>query len=282
MGKGLGSLLSDTDLVVSQKVAGFSGVQEILLENIKVNPNQPRQHFDEEQLNELADSIRIHGIIQPITVRKSGENDFELISGERRFRASKIAGLEKIPAYIRMVDDQRSLEMALIENLQREDLNAIEVALSYKRMIEECNLRQEDLGNRVGKKRATVTNYLRLLQLPADIQSGLVAGIINMGQARPLISLENADFQLNLYQKIIEQGLSSRRVEELVKAEQSFGDSLSPIERYKEDMRIEELSFKNKSIVPLKIKVKNVDTGEVVIPFANEDQLKEIMELLAD
>ncbi len=278
-GKGLNSLLSDSDLPVSQKVAAFGGVELISLDEIALNPNQPRTHFDESAIAELAESIMVHGLIQPITVR-STTGGYELIAGERRLRAAKKAGLNKIPAYVRNVDDQRSIEMALIENLQREDLNPIEVALSYQRMISECQLKQEELGDRVGKKRATVTNYLRLLQLPEEIQSGLVAGYISMGQAKPLISLSNKDLQVMLYHKIVEQGLSSRKVEELVKSDQSFGDTLSPLERYREDMRIEELSLKNKVIVPLKIKVKNIDEGEIVIPFRNEDELKEILDLL--
>lgn len=280
MGKGLNSLLSDSNSVVSQKLTSFRGVKEVLVKKIKVNPHQPRTDFDETALNELADSIKVHGIIQPLTVRESKDGSYELISGERRLRAIKIVGLEKVPAYIRNVDDQRSLEMALIENIQRQNLNAIEVALSFERMIKECSLKQEELGGRVGKNRTTVNNYLRLLQLPAAIQSGIVLGQLTMGQARPLITLEDEAFQLELFQKIVQQGLSARKVEELVKQENAFGDSLSPLEGFREDMRIEELSLKGKTLVPLKIKVNAVDKGVVSLPFDNEEQLAEIVETL--
>lgn len=280
MGKGLNSLLSDSNMVVSQKLTSFRGVKEVLVSKIKVNPHQPRTDFDETALNELADSIKVHGIIQPLTVREAKDGSYELISGERRLRAVKIVGLEKVPAYIRNVDDQRSLEMALIENVQRQNLNAIEVALSFERMIQECNLKQEELGGRVGKNRTTVNNYLRLLQLPAAIQSGIVLGQLTMGQARPLITLEDQAFQIELFQKIVQQGLSARKVEELVKQETSFGDELSPLDGFKEDMRIEELSLKGKTLVPLKIKVNAIDKGVISLPFDNEEQLAEIVETL--
>ena len=188
-GKGLNSLLSDSDLVVSRKVAAFRGVKEVDLSQIVAGSFQPRFDFDNGAMEELAASIRIHGVIQPITVRERESGGFEIISGERRFRASKMAGLDKIPAFIRDVDDNRSLEMALIENIQRENLNPIEIALSYQRMIQECNLIQEDLGKRVGKSRSAVTNYLRLLNLPTEVQSGLILGVISMGQAKPLVAL---------------------------------------------------------------------------------------------
>ena len=279
MGKGLNSLLSDSNLVVQQKVASFRGVKEISIHEIVANPYQPRSEFDKTALEELAASIAIHGIIQPVTVREKN-GAYELISGERRLRAAKEAGLEVIPAYIRDVDDQRSLEMALIENIQRENLNAIEVALSYQRMIDECNLKQEELGERVGKNRSTVNNYLRLLQLPAPIQSAIALGQISMGQARPLITLEDEEFQLELFHKIMKQGLSARKVEEIVKAETAFGDQFSPMEIYREDMRIEEISLKGKTLVPLKIKVNAIDKGHISLPFENEKQLAEIVKLL--
>lgn len=281
MGKGLSSLLSDTDLVVSNKVAAYSGVKLLALALINTNPYQPRTDFEENALNELAASIKVHGLIQPITVREKAEGRYELISGERRYRASKLAGLQEVPAYVRNVDDQRSLEMALIENIQREDLNAIEVALTYKRMIDECQLKQEDLGQRVGKNRTTVNNYLRLLQLPEQIQSAIVLGKLTMGQARPLVSLEDKVFQIELFQRIINQGLSARKVEELVKAETAFTDQLSPIESFKEDMRIEEMSLKGKTKVPVKIKVSDTNKGFVSIAFEGEEDLNKILESLS-
>jgi ParB family chromosome partitioning protein len=279
MAKGLGSLLSDSDLVVKQKVASFRGVREIAVNEIVANPYQPRSEFDKTALEELTASISIHGIIQPITVREKNDG-YELISGERRLRAAKDAGLEVIPAYIRNVDDQRSLEMALIENIQRENLNAIEVALSYQRMIDECSLKQEELGGRVGKNRSTVNNYLRLLQLPAPMQSAIALGQVTMGQMRPLITLEDEDFQLELFQKILKEGLSARKVEEIVKAESTPGGRFSPLETYREDMRIEEISLKGKTLVPMKIKVSAVDKGYVSLPFENEKQLSEIIRML--
>jgi ParB family transcriptional regulator, chromosome partitioning protein len=278
-GKGLNSLLSDSDLVVSHKIASFKGVKAISIDKIITGSHQPRTEFDEEILKELADSIKVHGIIQPITVREK-DGLYEIISGERRFRASKDLGLETIPAYIRNVDDAKSLELALIENIQREDLNPIEIAISYQRMINECDLKQEELGERLGKNRSTVTNYLRLLQLPIEIQTGLVLGKISIGQARPLIALTDSDFQLELFQKIVENGLSSRKVEALVKMGNAFESEASAIDRYREDMRIEEITLKGKTKVPFKIQVQDIDKGNISIKFDNEDQLNGILSQL--
>jgi ParB family chromosome partitioning protein len=278
-GKGLNSLLSDSDLVVTHKIASFKGVKAIAIEKIITGSHQPRTDFNEEMLQELADSIKVHGIIQPITVREK-DGLYEIISGERRFRASKLLGLETLPSYIRNVDDAKSLELALIENIQREDLNPIEIAISYQRMISECELKQEELGERVGKNRSTVTNYLRLLQLPIEIQTGLVLGKLTIGQARPLIALDDVDFQLDLFQKIVENGLSSRKVEALVKMGNAFETESSPIDRYREDMRIEELTLKGKTKVPFKIQVQDVDKGNISIKFDNEEQLSALLEKL--
>ena len=198
----------------------------ISVEHIEANPYQPRTHFDQEALQELANSIKIQGIIQPVTLRQLGTNAYQLISGERRLQASKLAGLETIPAYIRKADDQQMLEMALIENIQRENLNAIEIALSYQRLLSECNLRQEELGDRVGKNRSTVTNYLRLLKLPPDVQIGLRDAEISMGHARALIGLDSAKAQVELFRKIVAEELSVRRVEELVRG--GFGRATTP------------------------------------------------------
>ncbi len=280
-GKGLNSLLSDSDLVVSRKVAAFRGVKEVEVSKLEVGTQQPRSHFDEEALEELAESIRIHGLIQPITVRELPEGKFEIISGERRFRASIKAGLGTIPAFIRDVDDQRSLQMALIENIQRENLNPIEIALSYQRMIQECELKQEDLGKRVGKSRSSVTNYLRLLNLPSDIQSGLVLGVITMGQAKPLITIEDKSLQLDIYQRILEQGLSAREIEALAKKGNTFEAEANELDLYREDLRIEEITLKGKTIVPFKIQVQDMNKGSVSIKFSNQDQLKEILEKLS-
>ncbi|HEX8060486.1 MAG TPA: ParB/RepB/Spo0J family partition protein, partial [Cyclobacteriaceae bacterium] len=231
LGRGLSALLSDTPggdderLETDVPVANVNAPQqtvvgnlnEIPLGEIEVNPFQPRQDFNQEHLQELSESIKVHGIIQPITVRRLSKNQYQLISGERRFQASKLAGLAMIPAYIRSADDQQMLEMALIENIQRENLNPIEIALSYQRLITEIGLKQEELGDRVGKNRTTVTNYLRLLKLPPDIQAALRDNRISMGHARAIVSVENPDSQLFIFKKMISEDLSVRKVEELAR-----------------------------------------------------------------
>ena len=222
LGKGLSAILKDPKLDINSakdsganKVVGH--VAEIDLESVETNPFQPRSNFDKQALEELAHSIKEVGIIQPITVRKSGFNQYQLISGERRFRASKLAGLKSIPAYIRLADDNGMLEMALVENIQRENLDAIEVALSYKRLMEECELNQEQLSVRVGKQRSTVTNYLRLLKLQPLIQAGIRDKMISMGHARALINVSDEDIQLAIYRDVIAKDLSVRKVEEMVR-----------------------------------------------------------------
>ena len=224
LGRGLNALIegnfdkpSERSVAAVPTPSPLNMVGHIAVDQIEANPYQPRTHFDQEALAELADSIKAQGIIQPVTVRQLSPNQYQLISGERRLQASKLAGLETIPAYIRKADDQQMLEMALIENIQRENLNAIEIALSYQRLLSECNLRQEDLGERVGKNRSTVTNYLRLLKLPPDIQIGLRDAVIGMGHARALVSMEDPQQQVSLYRRIVVEDLSVRRVEELVR-----------------------------------------------------------------
>jgi ParB family chromosome partitioning protein len=225
LGRGLNALLSDSeddrlevDLPISKGTqVPTGGIAEISIDYIEVNPFQPRSHFDEGSLSELAGSIKVHGIIQPITVRKLAHNQYQLIAGERRFQAAKLAKLKTIPAYVRSADDQQMLEMALIENIQRENLNAIEIALSYQRLISECNLKQEELGDRVGKNRATVTNYLRLLKLPPDVQIAVRDNRISMGHARAIINVESTDKQLYIFNRILQEDLSVRKVEELVR-----------------------------------------------------------------
>jgi len=222
LGRGLNALIEGSydkpsEHLIAATPNPVSSVGMISVGHIEANPYQPRTHFDQESLAELADSIKIQGIIQPVTVRQLGTNSYQLISGERRLQASKLAGLDTIPAYVRKADDQQMLEMALIENIQRENLNAIEIALSYQRLLSECQLRQEDLGERVGKNRSTVTNYLRLLKLPPSIQIGLRDSVIGMGHARALISIEDPQQQVDLYRRIVAEDLSVRRVEELVR-----------------------------------------------------------------
>lgn len=279
-GKGLNSLLGDSDLVVKRKVAAFVGVKEVEIDRIAAGHAQPRKSFDETALKELAESIRIQGLIQPITVRENTDGKLEIISGERRFRASKMAGLTRIPAYIREVDDQRSLEMALIENIQRENLNPIEIALSYRRMMEELGFRQEDLGNRVGKSRSNITNFLRLLHLPTEIQTGLVLGVVTSGQVRPLVPVSDLVLQMDIYHKILEENLSAREVEALVKRGNAFEAQANELEMHREDMRIEEMTLKGKTKVPIKIKVQDINKGQVILRFSDAEDLDGILQKL--
>lgn len=280
LGRGLGALLDDSgsDALVMDKKSP-SGVGTIPVKNIEVNPFQPREDFNEEALNELAESIKVHGIIQPITVRKLSNNSFQLISGERRLQASIRAGLTEVPAYIRVADDQQMLEMALIENIQRENLNAIEVALSYQRLLSECNLKQEELGDRVGKKRATVNNYLRLLRLPNEVQAGLRDGDISMGHARTLVTIENIDEQLRIFDQIVEKDLSVRQVEELVR---NLGKDKPSTPKKASDPEIVKLQVKLSSHFGTKIQV-NTDAknnGQIKIPFNSTEELNRILDIL--
>ncbi|HRH65815.1 MAG TPA: ParB/RepB/Spo0J family partition protein [Bacteroidia bacterium] len=290
LGKGLSALLenADTDVTSKAGVPGSTGVvgsvAQIALDQIEGNPFQPRVDFDKEMLQELADSIRQQGIIQPITVRKLGYDKYQIISGERRFKASKIAGLTSIPAYIRVANDQGMLEMALVENIQRQDLNALEVAISYKRLLEECALTQEELSNRVGKNRSTVTNFLRLLRLPPEIQAAIRDGRLSMGHARAILGVENIDRQLALYHEIIEKQLSVRDVENL--ARQQGNKSTN---RKKEDQQKNQMSFEFTKIQNIlsshfgaKIHLQRAQngSGKILIPFENDSDLNRILELL--
>jgi ParB family chromosome partitioning protein len=212
LGRGLGALIDDAD-----KMQQGTGINEIELAKIEANPFQPRTSFDEEALNELANSIREIGLIQPITLRKIGDEKYQIIAGERRFRAAQLAGLTSIPAYIRKAKDEGMLELALVENIQREDLNAIEIALSYQRLLEELEFTQEELSTRIGKNRSTIANYQRLLRLPAVIQKGIIDKQISMGHARALINVDDAEIQTNFFELIVKNGLSVRKVEEMVR-----------------------------------------------------------------
>ncbi len=284
LGKGLGSLLSDaepsTNVYAESKI--FS---EIPLTHIEANPYQPRTEFEKEALEELAESIRIHGIIQPITVRKLSEGKYQLVSGERRKRAAELAELESIPAYIRTADDQQMREMALIENIQREDLNAMEIALSYQRLITECDLRQEDLGKRVGKKRSTVTNYLRILKLPPAVQSAIRDNRLGIGHAKELANLPDVTDQLALLDRILNEQLSVRKVEEIVrailnpettpnKAAVPSPTALNPAyKRVQENLS----SFLGTKV---ELKTSGKDKGEIKIPFHSQEDLNRILELI--
>lgn len=295
LGRGLSALLSDSSTederlesdvpqvaVTTQAQAPVSNLNEIPIGEIEVNPFQPRQHFDQEHLQELAASIKLHGIIQPITVRRLAQNQYQLISGERRFQASKLAGLAMIPAYIRSADDQQMLEMALIENIQRENLNPIEIALSYQRLITECNLKQEELGDRVGKNRTTVTNYLRLLKLPPDIQAALRDNRISMGHARAIVSVENPDSQLFIFKKMVSEDLSVRKVEELAR---QVGiapkEEVKPTTTSGPPREISQLQSKLSSHFGTKVKVNSDGKkGDIRIPFLSVEDLNRILDIL--
>ena len=281
LGRGLSALI-ETEPVAA---VGSTIFNEIEISKIKPNPNQPRTEFDDEALEELAASIRANGIISPITLRKINDDNYQIIAGERRYRASKLAGLDKIPAYIRDVDDGQVMEMALIENIQREDLNAIEIALSYNSLVATLNLTQEALAERVGKKRATITNYLRLLKLPAEIQMGLKDKKIDMGHARALVSVENPEQMLAIYAQVLNEGASVRRTEELVrmaatgetveKAEKTEKQHVIMPEEY--DALCKELNEKFNARVKLSYNEKG--KGKVVIPFDSDDDLMRLMSL---
>ena len=284
LGRGLSALLKETAEVTSaseknaDKLVGT--ILEIELKNIEVNPFQPRTYFDEEALEELANSIKELGVIQPITVRKLSENKFQLVSGERRFRASKLIGNTTVPAYIRLANDQEMLEMALVENIQRKNLDPIEVALSYQRLIDEIKLTQEELSTRVGKKRSTVTNYLRLLKLDPIIQTGMRDGFISMGHGRALINIESTKDQLEIYEKILRNKLSVRQTEDLVR---SLKSGKQP-EKKKTTVpsailnSIQDLNnFFDKKI---DVSVNQKGKGKISIPFDSIEDFNRIKKLL--
>lgn len=293
LGKGIRALLntideelkgtSETPAPPSVTGQAAGTIVRIPVEQIEVNPKQPRRDFDEQALRELSESIKLHDIIQPITVVKTGPTSYHLISGERRLRASKMAGLKDIPAYIRTADDQQLLEMALLENLQREDLNAIEVALSYKRLMDECDMTQEQVAERMKKERSTVTNYVRLLKLPPDIQKAVRDGLLSMGHARAIIGLEEVDKQLYVYRETLEKGLSVRQVEQLVKnmtqshsgataTSSANAGKLPPAYKRIEDNMASHFSTK------VKMERKKSGKGSITIEFYNDSDLERIME----
>ena len=283
LGRGLSALLenADTDITGLEPKALHS-IAEIKISQIIANPFQPRTEFDEEALNELSESIKVHGIIQPITVRKIGYEKYELISGERRTRASILAGLNAIPAYIRLANDQQMLEMALIENIQRENLNSIEVALSYKRLLDECGLKQEELGDRVGKKRSTVNNYLRLLKLPDEIQMAIKEGELMMGHARALVNVENPENQLAIFRAVINGSLSVRQVEDLVRTEKETpadtGTHSRAAAKYFDFTNFlkDKASIEKKFNTDIRFKSRSNDNGTIIISFSSKEQLEEI------
>lgn len=296
LGKGIRALLNTIDeemqdssgeKAVPPSVSGQSAgsILRIPVEQIEVNPKQPRRDFDETALRELSESIKLHDIIQPVTVVKTGQAKYQLISGERRLRASKLAGLKDIPAYIRTADDQQMLEMALLENLQRENLNAIEIGLSYRRLMDECDLTQEEVAERMKKDRTTVTNYLRLLRLPPDIQRSVRDGDLSMGHARAMLGLEQVDQQLYVFREVREKGLSVRQTEKLVKdmsspeaRSQGSGKS-APVKLPPAYKRIED-SMASHFSTRVKMERKKNGKGTITVEYYNDEDLERIMKLM--
>jgi len=295
LGKGIRALLDNIDNEITTNGDGVpavsgqgqhtSAVARIPLDQIEVNPKQPRRHFDEQALKELAESIKLHDIIQPVTVIKTEQNKYQLISGERRLRASRLAGLKDIPAYVRTADSQQMLEMSLLENLQREDLNAIEIAISYRQLMDECGLTQEQVSERMKKERSTVANYLRLLKLPPDIQKAVRDGSISMGHARAIISLDHVDQQLYVFRETLQRGLSVRQVEQMVKdmatekqtapAKSVTALKLPPAYKRIEDNMASHFSTR------VKLDRKKTGKGNIVIEFYNDEDLERIMDKMS-
>lgn len=276
LGRGLDSLISMDDTPAK----GTSAINDIPLSQITPNPDQPRTDFDEEALQELATSIRELGIIQPISLRKTGEESYQIIAGERRYRAAKIAGLTTVPAYIRTARESELTEMALIENIQREDLNSIEIALTFKKLIEQYQLTQERLSERIGKKRATIANFLRLLKLPAEVQLGLRDKLVDMGHARALLSLSDPHLQLKLYERILKEGLSVRRVEQLAK--EMAGEAAAAKTAKKEkaanhDFDILKEHLSRRFQTPVQFTCDRSGKGKITFPFKNEDELEKLI-----
>jgi ParB family chromosome partitioning protein len=291
LGKGLSALLEDasTDITSSadardgRNVAG--SVSEIPFAQIEANPFQPRSKFEKEALAGLAESIKAFGIIQPITVRKIGFDKYQLISGERRWKASQVAGLKVIPAYIRIANDQAMLEMALVENIQRENLDAIEIAISYKRLMDECGLTQENLSQKVGKQRSTIANYLRLLKLPAEIQLAIRENKISMGHARAIVNIDKPETQLEIYNRIITENLSVRDVEDMARWQNKKPESLLRVKKSSDSSLPEKLKKVNESIKisfgkKAELRRQNNGKGRIVIPFTSDDDLERILTLL--
>lgn len=281
LGRGLDALISTEEV----HTGGSSTISEVPLDEITVNPNQPRREFDQEALQELADSIAEIGIIQPITLRKTDEDKYQIIAGERRYRASILAGKSTIPAYIRTADDENVMEMALIENIQREDLNALEIALAYQHLIEQYGLTQEKLSERIGKKRATIANYVRLLKLPATVQVAIRNKQIDMGHARALLAMDDPKIQMKLFQEIIDHSYSVRKVEEMVKMIAGGEYDLASVkaDKRKQTLPQEYEVLRNHLSSFFKAKVgltcSKDGKGKISIPFENESDLERIIEL---
>ncbi|HAW19055.1 MAG TPA: chromosome partitioning protein ParB [Flavobacteriales bacterium] len=287
LGRGLSALLEHTETDITgasiqgeRESAVLGSIANIGLESIEANPFQPRARFENAALDELAESIRQHGIIQPVTVRKMGNGTFQLISGERRFRASQLAGLTEIPAYVRLANDQTMLEMALVENIQREDLNPIEVAISYKRLIDECDLTHEGLSEKLSKSRSNITNFLRLLKLPAEIQMALQKGNISMGHARALIGVDDHQKQLEIFERIINEVLSVRDVENLARKAKKVNLDPSIVESQKQFYNTARQNLAHNLNAKVDLKFLPKGNGKISIEFTNEHDLNRLIALL--
>lgn len=288
LGRGLSALLKDPENDISSakdknadKVVG--SIVELELESIEVNPFQPRTSFNKDALQELATSIKELGVIQPITVRKIDFNKYQLVSGERRFRASKLVGLESIPAYIRIANDQESLEMALVENIQRQDLDPIEISLSYQRLIDEISLTQEQLSDRIGKNRSTIANYLRLLKLDPIIQTGMRDGFLSMGHGRALINLSDLELQLEVYEKVLAESLSVRETEKLVKHIQttgSVGEKSKATPKVPKEIKESVKGFSSYFGAKVDVKMSKKGNGKVIIPFSSKEDFERLTKLI--
>ena len=289
LGKGLSALLSDSETDVTSRTesagapAVAGAVSSLAIEKIEANPFQPRTEFEHKAIVELAESIKQQGIIQPITVRKLGYDKYQIISGERRFRASKLAGLTHIPAYIRIANDQAMLEMALVENIQRENLNPVEIAISYKRLIDECNISQDELSEKVGKDRSTVTNYIRLLKLPPKIQAAVRDNVISMGHARAIINVDDIGVQLKLYEEIIKNNLSVRKVEELVRhaapKTSGKGRPKNPTSLSSEYKSIQD-RLSNFYETRVEMKPGSKGSGKIILSYYSTDDLNRLLDML--
>ncbi len=283
LGRGLGAMLGGMDIPVrSESSQIVSGNTNIHISSIEANPYQPRTQFDEEALNELAQSIKTYGLIQPVTVRPVGNGNYQLISGERRFRAAQIAGLTEIPAFVRTVDDAQSIQMALVENIQRADLNAIEIAMSYQMLIDECHFTQEELGAKVGKTNTTISNYLPLLKLPTPVQVAVRDNQISMGHARALVPVEDEATQAKLVQQIVNEQLSVRQTETLVKkALEGAKNKKSKVKiTLSDEVRTAQNAISKKLSAKVNIKKDISGKGQIQIPFASDEELKKILDLL--
>jgi ParB family chromosome partitioning protein len=283
LGRGLGALLTNVDTDITSLTGATLGSISLLpIHSIETNPFNPREYFQKEALEELAVSIGTHGIIQPLTVRKLGRDKYQLISGERRFRAAQLAGLIEVPAYIRVANDQAMLEMALVENIQREDLNAIEIGISYQRLIEECALTQEQLGEKIAKSRSNVTNHLRLLKLPAAIQAGVRDGLISMGHARALVSVADEAEQMRRFNQIHQDGLSVRDLEQLLKKPKTQ----APITNLNVSTKLSSLQMvfieelEKRLAANVSIQKNGKGQGKLIVPFKSDDDFKRIISLL--